>query len=42
MGVLTEKVERYNEIGQTIVVHLMWRGKPYFLQMFFPGAKFPT
>ena len=42
MGVLAEKVERYSEIGQTIVVHLMWRGKPYFLQMFFPGAKFPT
>ena len=42
MGVLKEKVERYNEIGQTVVVHLMWRGKPYILQMFFPGAKFPT
>ena len=39
---LSEKVERFVEVGQTISVNLIWRGQPYYLQMFFPGAKFPT
>ena len=39
---LTEKVERYNEIGQVVRVTLRWRGKVYHLQMFFPGSKFPS
>ncbi|AXN58544.1 hypothetical protein KNU05_gp010 [Synechococcus virus S-PRM1] len=42
MGLLSEKIERYVEVGQTIVVNLLWRGQLYRLQMFFPGAKFPT
>ena len=42
MGSLSEKVERFSEVGQTISVNLMWRGQLYRLQMFFPGAKFPT
>ena len=39
---LTEKVERYNEIGQVVRVTLRWRGKIFYLQMFFPGSKFPS
>tara|TARA_R100000742_G_C4273442_1_gene93002 strand:- start:937 stop:1203 length:267 start_codon:yes stop_codon:yes gene_type:complete len=39
---LNEKVERYMEIGHTIVVNLLWRGQIYNLQMFFPGAGFPS
>ena len=39
---ITEKVERYNEIGQVVRVTLRWRGKIYYLQMFFPGSKFPS
>ena len=39
---ITEKVERYNEIGQVVRVSLKWRGKTYMLQMFFPGSKFPS
>ena len=39
---ITEKVERYNEIGQVVRVTLRWRGKVYYLQMFFPGSKFPS
>ena len=39
---IAEKVERYNEIGQVVRVTLRWRGKIYYLQMFFPGSKFPS
>ena len=39
---IAEKVERYNEIGQVVRVTLRWRGKVYYLQMFFPGSKFPS
>ena len=39
---ITEKVERYNEVGQVVRVTLRWRGKIYYLQMFFPGSKFPS
>ena len=39
---ISEKVERYNEIGQVVRVTLRWRGKIYYLQMFFPGSKFPS
>ena len=39
---VNEKVERYNELGQTIAVTLRWRGKIYFLQMFFPTVRFPN
>ena len=39
---IVEKVERYNEIGQVVRVTLRWRGKIYYLQMFFPGSKFPS
>jgi hypothetical protein len=39
---IQEKIERYNEIGQTVVVMIRWRGKYYKLQFFFPGPKFPT
>ena len=38
---IAEKVERYNEVGQVVRVTLRWRGKIYYLQMFFPGSKFP-
>ena len=40
--IISEKVERYNEIGQVVRVTLRWRGKIYYLQMFFPGSKFPS
>ena len=40
--IIAEKVERYNEIGQVVRVTLRWRGKIYYLQMFFPGSKFPS
>ncbi len=39
---IAEKVERYNEVGQVVRVTLRWRGKIYYLQMFFPGSKFPS
>ena len=39
---IAEKVERYNEVGQVVRVTLRWRGKVYYLQMFFPGSKFPS
>ena len=39
---VNEKVERYNELGQTVAVTLKWRGKVYFLQMFFPTRRFPN
>ncbi len=39
---LQEKIERYNEIGQTVITMIRWRGKYYRLQFFFPGPKFPT
>ena len=41
-NLVQEKVERYNEVGQVCRVSLRWRGKYYHLQLFFPGAKFPT
>ena len=40
--VLNREVERYNEVGQVVRVTLRWRGKIYYLQMFFPGSKFPS
>ena len=39
---IAEKVERYTELGQVVRVTLRWRGKIYYLQMFFPGSKFPS
>jgi len=39
---IQEKIERYNEIGQTVMTMIRWRGKYYKLQFFFPGPKFPT
>ena len=41
-NLVQEKVERYNEVGQVCRVSLRWRGKYYHLQLFFPGAKFPS
>jgi len=39
---IQEKVERYNELGQTIAVTLRFRGKIFYLQLFFPTVKFPN
>jgi hypothetical protein len=39
---IQEKVERYNELGQTVAVTLRWRGKIFYLQLFFPTVKFPN
>ena len=41
-NLVQERVERYNEVGQVCRVSLRWRGKYYHLQLFFPGAKFPS
>jgi len=37
-----EKVQRYNELGQTVAVTLRFRGKIFYLQLFFPTIKFPN
>jgi len=39
---IQEKVERYNELGQTVAVTLRFRGKIFYLQLFFPTVKFPN
>jgi hypothetical protein len=39
---IQEKVERYNELGQTVAVTLRFRGKIFYLQLFFPTIKFPN
>jgi len=39
---IDEKVERYNELGQTVAVTLRFRGKIFYLQLFFPTVKFPN
>jgi hypothetical protein len=39
---IQEKVQRYNELGQTVAVTLRFRGKIFYLQLFFPTVKFPN
>ena len=39
---IQEKVQRYNELGQTVAVTLRFRGKIFYLQLFFPTIKFPN
>jgi hypothetical protein len=39
---IQEKVQRYNELGQTVAVTLRFRGKIFYFQLFFPTVKFPN
>jgi hypothetical protein len=41
-GKMEEMVRMQSESGNVIAITLMWRGKYYAVQMFFPQAKLPT